>query len=303
MRQSYTLHDVIRLYEQALAGADLHIAGTPVDLGVLARQAAIAHEATQSPVHHVSDRYTVLRSLGNGELAQRYALADNLFELLGLTPPSPQEFAEAGADWGALCTAFDSETLREGDPALIIAPVLPLTAHASHAGALDWQRIYAQIASTTQVAANPLRDRPDGSGLHINASVVTDGVVAQLFTSEQQLAAADHTNVTGDDGTVWTLSVIAQAENEARGNHPHTAFAGLHVRLSEYLTLQLLRIYDAKPPLDEFSWSWIEGTFTTDGGSRALTGVWVAAYGQVRLYTNPVGYAQARLQVRAPVRA
>lgn len=306
MRPAYSVEELTRLYEAALAqeGAETILTEGIRDLGVLARAEAVGLERTSGKANDpVVDRHGILCDLAGGAFTASYEAAESLFSALGMDPPSPEAFSVAGVDWISLAAAYERLDQRAADPTLLVAPMLPLVGHSPDTGDRSWQDLYALLTKSRDPEQNPLRARPDGIGLLLSAAVHAASAAQSLFAQEQANARAMESHgVEGGAGEIWTVSVVPLSDTDAQGNHPYSAFEGSHLRPSEYLTLQALRIWAGTTPIDEFAWTWLDGVFETDSGRHALAGVWVPGYGQIRIYANPVGYAQERLRGRPPIR-
>lgn len=306
MRFAYSLNAVTRLYEAALSrqGAEAIAADAIRDLGVLARAEAVGRERAKTEMSGlIADRHGILGALAGGAFVDSYDAAEALFSMLGMEAPSAQAFSAAGVDWELLAAAYERLDLRAAEPALLVAPVLPFMGHSANTVGRSWQDLYAQLTEHPGPEQGPLRARPDGLGLQLGTALHTTDAARALFEQEQASArAAESHSVEDSAGATWTVSVVALSDAAAQGNHPYSAFEGGHLRPSEYLALQALRIRAGETPIDEFGWTWLEGVLDLESGWHALAGVWVPGYGQIRIYSNPVAYAQERLHVRTPIR-
>lgn len=304
MRADYTLEAVTRLYEAALAhhGAEEIAADGEHDFEILVRAAAVGLEQTGSETKD-AHRHELLHDLDIPDFVDAHRAAEVLFARVGLAVPPPQAFVDTGVDWSALAAAYRSLAAQGADPHLLVTPVLPLAALSAESTGRSWRDLYALLAADRSITKNPLRARPDGHGLQLGAAVNADDAIRELIAQEVTVVqAAEHHSVEDELGTLWTVAVAALADTASRGNIPYSDSADDHLSPSEYLTLQAHRIVEGKTPVDLYSWTWLRGVLDLDAGPHALAGVWVPGYGQIRIYANPVGYAQERLLARTPVR-
>lgn len=303
MRAAYTLAAVTRLYEAALVrhGMEEVAPAGEHDFEILVRAAAVALEQTGSATKD-AHRHELLHDLGASDFVDAHRAAELLFARLGLTVPTPQEFVDAGVDWQALTDGCRSLEAEGSDPQLLVTPMLPLGESSAESAGRSWRDLYALLAADSSIASNPLRARPDGHGLQLGAAVGVDDAIRELSAQETAAVEKTHRSVEDELGIFWNVSVVALADTASQGNVPYLAAAGDHLWPSEYLALQALRIVAGKTPIDQYSWTWLQGVLELDARPHALAGVWVPGYGQIRIYANPVGYAQERLLARTPLR-
>lgn len=302
MRTAYTLDAVTRLYEAALARRSVEemTAEGDYDFDTIVRAAAVSLEQTGA-LRRNAHRHELLHDLDIPEFVVAHRAAEALFARIGMTAPPPAEFADAGVDWSALAAVWRRLTVQGADPQLLVTPLLPLAASPADSAGRSWRDLYASLTADHDIANNPLRARPDGHGLHLGAAAAAHDAVREL--TAQEVAAVQGSHCVEDEfGTLWTVAVSAFADSAAHGNLPYLAAADDHLSPSEYLALQAQRIVAGTTPVDLHSWTWLRGVLKLDNGRHALAGVWVPGYGQVRLYANPVDYAQERLLARTPVR-
>lgn len=298
MLAAYTLASVTRLYEAALARHDLRDVGRAQSFEVLVRAEALRLERAAAAAAP-TDRYGLLHDLGVPGLINAYQGAESIYARGGMTVPEPSAFAKAGVQWEALASSYRALAMRSADPDLVVAPVLPLDAATVGGVAASWREFYAVLTSDHSIANNPLRARPDGHGLQFGSALRSDGAVSNLHAQEISSARSNYHSVEDDRGVRWTVAVVSLNDAAAPTNTPYLADAENHISPSEYLAVQARRIIEQKTPLDVHTWTWLRGVIGSESGEHALAGVWVPGYGQIRLYANPVGYAQERLLARA----
>lgn len=217
--------------------------------------------------------------------------------------PRPEDFSRAGADWSALEDGYHRALAEGAEPHLLVAPLLPL-ASVPEAEQPSWQLLYERLTADPAIPANPLRARVDGHGLQLAGALRNSEVTLPLAAQELAAAASrDLPRVIDATGITWTVSVVALADDAAHAGMTYHALGDRHLLPSQYLAIQAQRLASGETPLDRFTWTWLHGVVDHETDQRALAGVWVPGYGQIRLYTNPVGYAQDRLLARGTLQS
>lgn len=222
----------------------------------------------------------VIANLETREAFERsFSEFTSLFERIGFTTPTPEEFASANPDilahWSGVYERMQDNGL---EPDVSIAPL---------ADTSEWKALYANLQD--DAAVNDDGRIKDG-GLWMNEDVEANWTHLTDQTTSDILTAAD--------GTKWIMQVnpgIAEAPNV------DTVYTDTDIQMSPhaYLATQARRLAHHRPPLDTDGYSWLHGTF--DSGAHAPSGYWGRDYGRVRVAWVGVSFRLGNLGSRSPV--
>ncbi len=202
-----------------------------------------------------------------GRLLEAFHAARDVASLVGLTVPEPEEFWLSGVDREKLARALIS------DRSLVAVP----TPHGL--GANQWTEVFRAAA------------RRPGSILSLTAPVTFAPEVLGAFTSLDSVPARAP-SVRG-----WTLRLIPGDESPARMGVNYSV--GPHATLPEMLMLQLMRLLRGKAPVDQRSFTWLQGTFAD--GKFAARHFYDEASRGVGVNAREIGNQGPHLGVRTPV--
>lgn len=192
-------------------------------------------------------------------------------ELLGVSAPEIEAFAEAGVDLERLAA------LLAADPSLV--PVA-----APHGlGAAVWQQAFGALGSPALVIA----DEAEREFELLDSASLTGAPIVDLGG-----------RIGGADTAVsWTLRLVPADDGPPLLG---LSFAqGPHVTLPEMLMLQLSRVASGEPPLDATSFTWLDGALAL--GRLAARHVYDAAEDTVRITCREVVNQGPHLGARPPV--
>jgi hypothetical protein len=209
--------------------------------------------------------------------------AEQLFGRIGLATPSAEQLAESGVDFAALGAAHE-QMERDGlEPRLVLAPSIRPD---------EWQQIYGVLE-----AGNVSGGRIKNGGLWIN-----DDIKAAWHDLSQVPETVPATVVPDNEGyrTAWTLRVIPGTNRPTETNITHNdpSYPDKPT-VHEYLSLQASLLQNGEDPIDDSTYTWLNGTFAD--GSRAPFGFWDPGDGRVGLDRAGVGNRGDNLGVRLPV--
>lgn len=211
--------------------------------------------------------------------------AEQLFGRIGLSTPSAEQLAESGVDFAALGAAHERMERDGLEPRLVLAPSIRPD---------EWQDLYRDLESDTGVNAH---GRIKNGGLYINDNVAS--AWTELSAVPDTVPAAI---VPDNEGyrTKWTLRLVPGTNRPTETNVAHNdARYPDKPTVNEYLTLQADLLQSGEDPIDDSSYTWLNGTFDND--SQAPDGRWLPDGGQVGLDQAGVGYRSGYLGVRLPV--
>ncbi len=202
-----------------------------------------------------------------------------LYGAIGIKTPDTAQIAEA-ADLAALAEAYTDMPEAE----FVLTPAKLTVAEA--------KRLYSSLTPTD---AAPLQN----GGLFINDNIEKHW---DEITLNDQLAP---NTIEDDTGRKWTLRAIPGTTAPTKTNVDHNSVLPPlhHPTISDYLTLQALRIQRGDEPVDALHYTWLCGSYDggKDFGACAPAGVWNSGVGRVRLPWGQVGCRRGNLGVRPSV--
>ena len=194
---------------------------------------------------------------------------------IGLAPPEPEAFSEAGVDLDGLGAALAA------DPTLTPVPA------PFGLGAEGWRRLFERAASEE----GPLARSVGGSPL------VLGGEAEREFSLLDRAPDGFPVVRSQNAGTGWTLRLLpaglAPAVLGLSFEH------GPHPTLPEMLMLQLMRAVSGEPLVDARSFTWLAHPLA--GGRLAARHVYDAAERAVRINCREVGNQGPHLGARPPI--
>ncbi len=195
---------------------------------------------------------------------------------VGLEPPQPEAFAEAGADLARLGAALS------GDPTLVPVPA------PYGLGAAGWRRLFERAAEHE----GPLSQPEGGSPL-----VLANEAEREFALLDRAPSSVPIVRTRAGAATGWTLRLVpgglAPAVLGLSFEH------GPHATLPEMLMLQLMRAASSEPLVDARSFTWLAGALAD--GRLAARHVYDAGERSVRINCREIGNQGPHLGARPPV--
>jgi hypothetical protein len=216
--------------------------------------------------------------------SESLARTEQLFGRIGLTAPTPAELQASGVDFDALGAAHE-QMERDGlEPQLVLAPSL---------GASEWEGLYSHLEADGSVNGS---GRIKNGGLYINADVRAAwsefGIVPDSVPVTMRRDTSGECN--------WTLRCVPGTNRPTETNVAHNdSRYPDKPTVHEYLSLQASLLQNGEDPIDNSTWTWLDGTF--ESGSQAPFGHWSPDGGRVGLDRVDVGGRVGSLGVRLPV--
>ncbi|HUC96113.1 MAG TPA: hypothetical protein VMR16_00395, partial [Candidatus Saccharimonadales bacterium] len=257
-----------------------------------------------------------LEQVSNPDIKRNFETAfegtEQLFARISLTTPTPEEFVSVGVDFVSLGEKFERMKSEDLEPILVITPNLPLTDGGPiRISSQDWVSLYSAMTRDTTIPNNPLNIQNDSEGLWINSDVRVSANDLLKQEEERVLYANDIHMVShgasfkpGD--VYWTVALLPTTDNPQGLNTPRADYEAVDdpkksklSTISQYLTLQAIRIQSGQSPVDTDTYSWLHGTF--NGGTQAPYGDWSSGNGLVYVYWDDVGNQDDYMGVRLPV--
>ncbi len=211
--------------------------------------------------------------------------SEQLFGRVNLTVPPVDRLAESGVDFAALGAAYERMDAAGLEPRLVLAPVM-------NTG--EWSDLYRRLE------ADPGVNRNGGiknGGLYIDSSV---GSAWAELSSVPDTVPSTTTQDTAGGNVNWTLRLLpgTNRPTETSVAHNDPSYPDKPT-VHEYLALQANLLQNGEEPIDDSTWTWLDGTF--ENGLRAPSGLWYSVGGQVRLRWGGVDNRLGNLGVRLPV--
>lgn len=206
-----------------------------------------------------------------------FAATRTVSQRIGLVPPEPEAFAEAGCELTVLAQHLAH------DPSLLPVPA------PYGLGAERWCALFRSF--TADVGSPFLKPEP----LHL-ATEVLDGF-ATLDDAPDVSIPSVSIDQPGHRSIRWTLRLIPAG--------PKPSLLGLsyahgpHVTLPEMLMLQLMHVAEGEAPVDRQSFTWLAGSLAD--GKLAARHVFDEQEGVIRLNCREFGNQGPHLGARPPI--
>lgn len=233
----------------------------------------LVKSATQKAKAEGNEGLQILDALLNPNTRQAFetylAESRELFGYIGLTIPTLKDCMDCGIDIPSLGTIYERMVHDGLEPELALSPVLPLPI---------WRELYQYLAYDPVINHDK---RMKGPGL--NSLLIG-------YNSWETLAAIpDDAPVilSRENMLMWSLRIIpgTASPNELTDNHDHNG--GVHPTVSEYLTVQAIRLKSNREPIDSTSLTqtWLYDTSPIDLQSHhgRPVGTWNQKRGWVTL--------------------
>jgi hypothetical protein len=187
---------------------------------------------------------------------------EQVFAPLKLKPPTPDELRMGGVDFASLGRVYERMEKASLQPTWVLAP--------DNLRANNWEYIYRRLQDDPSINTNGLIQK---NGLRISS------VVQRNF--EAISARPENVPSVANDGgyTHWTLRLIPSTPKptEMGVSYADTRYP-VKPTVAEYLTLQAVRLQAGEEPIDDGSWTNLQGTFMTEDIYRdnelTVTGTW-----------------------------
>ena len=239
--------------------------------------AAVKEHATANPLEAMSPDAST-------SFAETLTRSEQLFARLNLTLPSPDQLVASGVDFAALGTAHERMSTEGLEPRFVLAPSL-------NTG--DWQQLYAELEADQSVNQD---GRIKSGGLYIDDTVSS----AWDTLSDVPDSVPVTLNSAAEGSCNWTLRLIPGTNRPTETNIAHNdPNYPDKPTVHEYLTLQASLLQAGEDPIDDSTWTWLNGMFEND--SQAPVGRWNPDDGRVGLSYDDVGDRDDSLGVRLPV--
>jgi hypothetical protein len=309
---------------QAAEERDTQRAITADDLGKLAAARVKAAKDKEAIDRAANSAPSGQDKLSNPDIKLRFGQSlDSSIELFSrfvlLAPPSMEQFIAAGTDFNRLVDTIEHLESKGREAAILFTPIMPLALGSNSLNVLKNQRsfrnLYKQLTEDKTIPNNPLKNYEDngegeGPGLWVDSEVYQ--LSQELYDQELHIAQnSQNTHYVEQDDMLWTVSVVDATPKPSLLNLDHEASLDAiqaeypdaeHISLSQYLTLQAIRLQDGQPPIDGSTWSWTNQTFTgNDGSARAVCVNWYSDVGQVSVNWGGVGDRSSSLGARLSV--
>ncbi len=213
--------------------------------------------------------------------------SEQLFGRIGITVPTPEHLAANGVDFTTLGAVHERMSAEGLEPRLVLAPSLNTS---------DWQQLYSNLRADGTIVGNPLKNQIDGDGLYIEDRIIN--------TWDDLNGVPDNVPVTLDtaiNGSCnWTLRLLPGTNRPSETNIAHNdPNYPDKPTVHEYLTLQANLLQAGEAPIDDSTWTWLDGTLEND--SQAPNGRWYQDEGQVRLISFDARDRDGDIGMRPPV--
>ena len=232
-------------------------------------------------------------------------LSDLLFDKIGISVPSLNEFQTFGVNFQRLSTAYETMHQLDLQPQLVIAPMLPLA---------SWKELFQKLYGDPIVNAD---GRIKYGGLWVSDEVVRswDGLQGSKFTLSPDIGwqvlvipgttrpSVTNVNHTGMHPGRRGRTKVADTLTEYYRQLDITTVersANIHPTIPAYLTMQASHLLGNIEPTDGNTYSWLEGQFYHDKW-MAPEGNWDTNNGRVVLGNFRVECRLSELGVRLPV--
>lgn len=191
------------------------------------------------------------------KIKEAFHESTELFGKLDIIPPEPFEFAINQVDFEALAQAM-REMEKDGDsPAVIIAPNLKLE---------EWEVLYDHLAKDDACKWKP--------SYAASSNLLVDEDTAQRWNEFQDIPSENGIYIPHvhqwDSDIDWTIRCVSETNSPMDVNGVFNEVGSNHPSVSEYLTLQALRIKNNRTPIDTHpSQTWIQNKHNKANGTVA----------------------------------
>lgn len=162
----------------------------------------------------------------------RFAIAEKLYERINVTIPTVNQCTNAGIDLGLFSNTYEHMKARGLEPQIVLAPNLCLE---------DWDKLYNSLRD--DVVANS-RGYLAKDPLSIALST------ARVWAKLSELPSSIPVIASFDTAVVWSLRIIPGTPMAPVLDVDHSCNEGTHPTVTEYLSLQAMRVEAQEVPLD-----------------------------------------------------
>ena len=262
-------------------------------LGGVGIDAVAAAAVNETHVRFGSGLESIIQPEQRDAFERAFESYAELYKRIGLTPPTPEDYAAAGIDFVALASKWQAEEGTGHAPEIVLAP--------SDLPPESWEQLFQSLQHDPTV-------NKDGAikngGLYINDEVrkAWDG----LNTVPAGVTTATSPSLSGKE-CQWTIRIIPGTDrptntgidHDGRRNNDESKQDILHPTIVEYLALQAESLAQQRVPVDADTYTWLQGTLA--GGSQAPYGDWSPDLGLVELFWYYSVLRYDDLGVRPPV--
>ena len=219
----------------------------------------------------------------------RFTETERLFARLDMAAPTVEQCIDAGVDLPALAAAYERMQCNGLSPEIVLSPQLELS---------GWLMLYENFADDPIVNDDK---RIEGGGLFASHSVKAswhkltappDGIPVILAPS----CGSD------DDGMrAWNLRLIPGTPKPTMVNVNHSYNGAVHPTVSEYLSLQAVRLQAHQEPIDSRTHTWLNSDCSNSSGAQgAVCGDWDEGGGVIYLQWRELSYRRSYTGARLP---
>ena len=209
---------------------------------------------------------------------------EQLFGRIDIVVPTVDQCIGAGVNLVLLGAAYERMCNNKLEPIVVLSPNLDLP---------SWRLLYSRLVND-KVANHDERIKDNGLSID-HETAVQWSAIATLPDSVPI--------VTTPDGLLaWSIRLIPGAPKGVGVYRTHR-WNQAHPTVSEYLSLQAVRLQSQQEPIDTgASVCWLNGSYVDDMGvPRAPLAKWVPENGQVRVSFDDADLFYSALGVRVPV--
>ncbi len=225
---------------------------------------------------------------------------ERLFARIGITPPDVDTIVNSGIDFVYLGHEYQHMKTEGLEPRLVLAPYGLTVDH--------WKELYKKLEDDPIVNPIPASGKEEDKrirdgGLYIKPEITNNWIELGMQipdatpTIEAPISNASHPT------NLWTLRLISATDTPQNLGVSHDQYirAGeKYTTIPEYLSLQASLLQDYQPPIDQRTWSWLDGTYNDELRNAAI-GLWAHKNGKVGINMMDVSYRSNYLGVHTAV--